>query len=169
MNLALSATNSGKNRDKVCYMYNSSKGDGRGRRSQRATNFSAQRTSGRNALPNVRKVKNYSGFVGGRNTGFSETSRMPCFESSVMNSSASRSACSCSTSYSWQILAAIFDNGVCPSAACHIRVATPSSVKKVESAADIIIISPPSMRAAIASLFETYFSLNGTSPRQGFY
>jgi hypothetical protein len=41
---------------------------------------------------------------------------------------------------------------VFPSAACQITVATSFSVKNVESSADMIIISPPSMRAAIAVL-----------------
>ncbi len=91
--------------------------------------------------------------------GWCDTSRMPCCESSSTKRSAPRCACSRSTSNSWQILpATISDSGVRPSAACQIAEATSLSVKKVESAADITIISPPSMRAAIALLRAIYFS-----------
>jgi len=48
---------------------------------------------------------------------------------------------------------------VLPSAACQITVATSFKVKNVESTADMIIISPPSMRAAIAELRAMYFSV----------
>src|SRR5208282_2949238 len=76
--------------------------------------------------------------------GWSDTMRMPCWERSFTNCSASRPAWSGSTSNSGQILlVTISDNGVRPSAACQISVATSLSVKKVESTADIIIISPP--------------------------
>jgi hypothetical protein len=54
--------------------------------------------------------------------------------------------------------ATISDSGVRPSAACQIVEATSLSVKNVESAADITIISPPTMRAAIAELRAMYFS-----------
>src|ERR1700693_5979331 len=84
---------------------------------------------------------------------------MPCCESSSTNRSAPRCACSRSTSNSSQTLpATIFASGVRPSAACQIVEATSLSVKNVESAADITIISPPSMRAAIALLRAMYFS-----------
>ena len=43
-------------------------------------------------------------------------------------------------------------SGVRPSAACQMAVATSLSVKKVESAEFMIIISPARMRAAIAEL-----------------
>src|ERR1700692_1917499 len=84
---------------------------------------------------------------------------MPCWESSSTNRSAPRCACSRSTSNSSQTLpATISDSGVRPSAACQIVEATSLSVKNVESAADITIISPPTMRAAIAELRAMYFS-----------
>src|ERR1700693_2047658 len=84
---------------------------------------------------------------------------MPCCESSSTTRPAPRCACSRSTSNSSQTLpATISDSGVRPSAACQIVEATSLSVKNVESAADITIISPPSMRAAIALLRAMYFS-----------
>src|SRR5580692_2220527 len=91
--------------------------------------------------------------------GFSETRRMPCWARSFTNISASRPACSASTSNSRQILlATISDNAVQPSAACQITEATSFSVKKVESTADMIIISPPISRAAMAELRAMYLS-----------
>jgi hypothetical protein len=51
-----------------------------------------------------------------------------------------------------------YDFGVRPSAASQMAVATSFSVKNVESTDDITIISPPSMRAAIAELRAMYFS-----------
>src|ERR1700693_2704105 len=84
---------------------------------------------------------------------------MPYCESSSTKRSAPRAALSGSTSNSRQTLPArISESGVRPSAACQIVEATSFSVKKVESAADITIISPPSMRAAIALLRAMYFS-----------
>src|SRR5579864_2308732 len=56
------------------------------------------------------------------------------------------------------------DSGVQPSAACQITVATWFSVKKVESTADMIIISPPMRRAAMAELLAMYFSAITFSP-----
>src|SRR5580700_6393686 len=97
--------------------------------------------------------------------GFSETRRTPCCARSLTNCSASRPACSASTSNSGQILlATISDNGVYPSAACQITVATSFRVKKVESTADIIIISPPMRRAAMAELLAMYFSAMTSPP-----
>ncbi len=85
--------------------------------------------------------------------------RMPCWQRSFTNCSASREAWLGSTSNSGQILwVTIADNGVHPSAACHIKVAISFRVKKVESTADMIIISPPIRRAAIAELRAMYFS-----------
>src|SRR5262249_55368058 len=77
--------------------------------------------------------------------------------------------------YSWQIFCStISDSGVCPSADCQIRVATSLSVKNVESTADMIIISPPSMRAAMAVLLAMYVSamtgtatVTGSNPTRG--
>jgi hypothetical protein len=56
-------------------------------------------------------------------------------------------------------LVTISESGVCPSAACQIVVATSFKVKKVESVADMTIISPPNRREAIAELLSTYLSL----------
>src|SRR5205807_5054128 len=96
----------------------------------------------------------------GLRIGCSDTRRMPCCQSLSTNCTASRVATPGSISNSSQILpATISDNGVRPSAACHIAVATSFKVKKVESAADMIIISLPNMRAAIAELRAMYFSL----------
>src|SRR5215470_2887010 len=90
--------------------------------------------------------------------GVSETSKIPCCESSSTNCSASRAATAGSTSNSWhRRCETISDNGVRPSAACQITVATSFKVKNVESLADMIIISPPSIRAAMAELFAIYF------------
>src|SRR5271170_4761891 len=97
--------------------------------------------------------------------GCSDTRRIPCCESSLTNCSTSCPAWSGSTSNSGQILlATISDNEVRPSAACHITVATSLRVKKVESTADMIIISPPMRRAAMAELLAMYFSAIGFSP-----
>src|SRR5580693_9232260 len=101
----------------------------------------------------------------GEGMGCSETRRMPCCDRSLTNCSASCPASAGSTSNSGQILrATISDNGVRPSAACHIKVATSLSVKKVESTADMIIISPPMRRAAMAELRAMYFSAMTLSP-----
>src|ERR1035437_4526517 len=92
-------------------------------------------------------------------SGLSDTSRMPCWESSSAKRSAPRCACSGSTSNSWQILPTrVSDRGVLPSAACQITEATSLRVKKVESAVDITIISPPNRRPAIAELRAMYLS-----------
>jgi hypothetical protein len=85
--------------------------------------------------------------------GRSETSRTPCSDSWLTNCSASRRATSGSISNSPHTRrSTISESGVFPSAACQITVATSFSVKNVESSADMIIISPPSIRAAIAVL-----------------
>ena len=56
------------------------------------------------------------------------------------------------------VLRTISRNGVRPSAACQIAVATSFSVKKVESSEFITIISPASIRAAMAVLRAMYVS-----------
>ena len=91
--------------------------------------------------------------------GAPETTKIPCFESSSIKCSVSERATSGSTS-NWEhtVRSTISETRVRPSAACQIAVATSFSVKNVESTADITIISPPSMRAAIAVLLAMYRS-----------
>src|SRR5579884_3503529 len=96
--------------------------------------------------------------------GWSDTRSIPCCESSRTNCSASVRAVSGSISNSAQTLFSIMrESGVWPSAACQMAVATSFRVKKVESVTDMIIISPPSMRAAMRVLFAMYFSLMGSA------
>src|ERR1700731_1112456 len=91
--------------------------------------------------------------------GCADMVRMPCWQRSSTNCSASRLAWSGSTSNSGQIWPfTMLDNGVRPSAACQINVAISLRVKKVESTADMIIISPPMRRAAMAELRAMYLS-----------
>src|SRR5437660_7835056 len=82
--------------------------------------------------------------------GWSETVRMPCPESWVTNSSASRMASLSLTSNCSQILLlTMASSGVRPSADCQMAAATSLSVNRLESTADITIIQLPSLRAAI--------------------
>src|ERR1700758_2903278 len=89
----------------------------------------------------------------GSSMGRSETNRIPCCDSASTNCFASCCAISGSTANAGQTFCSTISvSGVRPSAACQMTVATSFKVKKVESAADMIIISPPRMRAAIAEL-----------------
>jgi len=85
--------------------------------------------------------------------GSSETRRLPCLASWRTKFSASCKACTGSTSNSAQTLRSTMScREVTPSAACQIAVPTAFKLKRVESRADIIIISPSSSRAAISRL-----------------
>jgi hypothetical protein len=89
--------------------------------------------------------------------GWSVITRIACRDSSSANSRASRSASSSSTSNCRHtVCTTISDNGVLPSAACQIMAAVSLREKKLESVADMIIISPPNIRAAIAELRARY-------------
>src|SRR5437868_10894309 len=104
----------------------------------------------------------------GLSIGRSETIRIPCVESCATNSSASRIASAWLTSNSWQTLfAMMLSSGVRPSADCQMVAATSLSVNKLESTADITIISSPSLRAAIFGLRAMYWSLMPSSRSAG--
>ena len=78
---------------------------------------------------------------------------MPCAARSRTSSSASCSASSGATSNSAHTArSTISASGVDPSAACQIADAVSFRLNSVESRADMIIISPPSMRAATCLL-----------------
>src|ERR1700694_894176 len=53
------------------------------------------------------------------------------------------------------------DKGVQPSAASQMIVPTELTLKRGESTADMMIVSSPRMRDAIAELFAMYLSANG--------
>ena len=99
------------------------------------------------------------GLADGLSIGSSEISRIPWRDNSSTNCSVSRRAESGSTSNSRQTFSTISASEVWPSAACQMMVATSFNVKNVESTADIIIISPPSIRAAMAELRAMYLSV----------
>src|SRR5208337_4513051 len=87
-------------------------------------------------------------------SGLSETTRIPCSASSRTKASASLRASVGSTSNSGQIFCATMSSSeVAPSAACQIIVPNSFRLKRVESRADMIIISPSSTRAAISLLW----------------
>src|ERR1035438_8570607 len=95
----------------------------------------------------------HRGASGWVDSGWSETRRIPWFERSATNCSASAWACSGSISNCSQTCSrTISRSGVRPSAACQMAVATGLSVKNVESVEFMTIISPASMRAAIVEL-----------------
>src|SRR5579862_79847 len=107
-------------------------------------------------LPHQRTHVCSLGGVPGSAMGESETTRIPWLARSLTNSSASCSAAAGSTSNSAQMrCSTICSSGVTPSAACQIADAVSFKENNEESRPDMIIISPPTMRAATCRLRAT--------------